>query len=171
MCWLAWHFSKILTVTHIKQDCLSAALSSASSTAGLFMWNYNILCDGPNLEYWDENADGVCMQTLTPECWMDGSLCCQLRIHFHMLNFDKIGISMQAWFSFLMVTLISIMYKTCKCGTWGHGLLLGLAMPEKQLDLRVWEVFSNLINSVIPWFCVSRKKSFILNKVSLAGEF
>lgn len=38
----------------------------------------------------------------------------------------------------------------CRCGTCGHGFVVGLAMLGEQLDSMILEGFSNLNYSMIP---------------------
>jgi len=37
----------------------------------------------------------------------------------------------------------------CRCGTWGHGLAVDLAVLDLQVDLMILKVCHNLNNSVI----------------------
>ena len=39
--------------------------------------------------------------------------------------------------------------KVCRHGTWGHGLVVDLAVLGLQLDLIILKVFANVIDSVI----------------------
>lgn len=53
------------------------------------------------------------------------------------------------------------------CGTWGHGLVVALAMLGEELHLMVSDRFSNLNNYVILYTC---KEEFgILRTITAAG--
>lgn len=49
----------------------------------------------------------------------------------------------------------------CKCGTEGCGLMLDLVVLDKQLDLMVVKVFSNLKNSVILYIMTADAPVFL----------
>lgn len=44
-------------------------------------------------------------------------------------------------------TLLEVFRRHCQCGTWGHGVVVGLALLGQWLGLMIFQLFSNLNDS------------------------
>lgn len=64
-------------------------------------------------------------------------LCCMLTLFAHR----KVGQAAQESGG---ITVPGNVDNTCECGTWGHGLVVNLAVPSQRLDLMIFKGFSNL---------------------------